>query len=404
MVFLYRLKSYLFKTILMCIVTGGFSCSSVEKRIGVGQNDRLKNIFLKIDSVKIDIDTLSSNVNTIYSVINNGNNSVYCLYSRSKHSLEYYSLSKNNLLNRVILEKEGPQGVQQLDGIYAYTKDSIFLFSASYFYLIDIKGEVKNVWPINSRNTSHRIFFSDNVFAMPADNQNFFFNKGNQSLYVRNHEYRYSISQQTKEYYENATLLAQFSLTNAQPELTSIKYPDILQEKFGGHLTDPLFTFIPELNMMVYAFPLLSDIYTYDLKTEDLQSYSCIPKISHANSSFLPWNASGNMQVQIEHLNQNNLFGKLIYLSDEELFGRFHSSPKVQSSSRRENTVNERKLYFTLFDKNFNIILEQKFPYKNVGYLLAFYSNGLMYVPYMSEEEKMSFYTIEVGSTDNESK
>lgn len=70
----------------------------------------------------------------------------YLTYLNSyKNEIQFYDLKSQKLEKKVLIAKDGPNGIGKVSGFKVVTQDSIFITTGSYtIYLVNVKGEIIN--------------------------------------------------------------------------------------------------------------------------------------------------------------------------------------------------------------------------------------------------------------------
>ncbi|MGK0487528.1 MAG: hypothetical protein ACJAXB_000704 [Candidatus Endobugula sp.] len=114
-------------------------------------NDELnlakKLVLIESDEIlEIPIDSVTSNISPyLYSYLdkNTGENDLLFSLNTFNNFLEIYSTKKATLLKTLTFEREGPEGVGNLNGVFVQNLDSIFLFNSdgASYCMINIQND-----------------------------------------------------------------------------------------------------------------------------------------------------------------------------------------------------------------------------------------------------------------------
>lgn len=86
-----------------------------------------KVIEFAIDSITISIDSTFLSFYDTYSVITVADKPTFYGCNHKRHSIDILSLEADGQRSRIVLQKEGPNGIDDLHSIYIQSPDSIFI-------------------------------------------------------------------------------------------------------------------------------------------------------------------------------------------------------------------------------------------------------------------------------------
>jgi len=127
-----------------------FQFIAVSALISCSNPDMNNNIVLKpVGQAKFPIDDRTS-YKTMYLNTFIDKEGVECMIflSMNKNSILFYNIQDRKLINEILLEKEGPNGVGNPSGLLYESEDSIFIFSSYKATLINSYGKVLRNYPI----------------------------------------------------------------------------------------------------------------------------------------------------------------------------------------------------------------------------------------------------------------
>ena len=122
--------------ILFVLIPLVFSCSSTT-------NDG--NLSINVEKIQIPIDENFLNTYQILDSYYENEESKLLAYNETRHSFDVFSLDKQSTLSQIPLEREGPDGIDKVDGLDYYNEDSIFLYSRGKLYISTIEGKISKV-------------------------------------------------------------------------------------------------------------------------------------------------------------------------------------------------------------------------------------------------------------------
>ncbi|AKP52929.1 DUF4221 family protein [Cyclobacterium amurskyense] len=121
---------------LFVLISLVFSCSSTT-------NDG--NLSIIVEKIQIPIDEKFLNTYQIWDSYYENEESKLLAYNATRHSFDLFSLDKQSTLSQIPLEREGPDGIDKVDGLDYYNEDSIFLYSRGKLYISTIEGKISKV-------------------------------------------------------------------------------------------------------------------------------------------------------------------------------------------------------------------------------------------------------------------
>lgn len=189
-------------------------------------------------------------------------------YSAPLHSIDLIALNGIPSFRQIKLETEGPDGVNDISGIFYYEKTFV-LRTAEGFCRVDQEGKVVSKWNINDylgKNKGFGLRFPEqtvafNVFStLGFDDQ-----KGLVALPVYQYE-------KVNGQYPARILVLSCKDWQIVEEL-DVTYPEKLkQETWLGCLG--IIQALPQDDKVIYNFPASSDIFVYDRTTKTTQVHS----------------------------------------------------------------------------------------------------------------------------------
>lgn len=117
------------------------ACNSLENK-----KDECRELTLKITPIEIDIDTLGKYSYDIFTFKNEENLELIA-YNGTSHCIEFYDIEAKKLKKRIFFENDGPKAIGEINSLYYYNKDSIFLHSRGVIKIIN--EEYNNISNIN---------------------------------------------------------------------------------------------------------------------------------------------------------------------------------------------------------------------------------------------------------------
>lgn len=252
--FLITMKKYIF---LICIVLS--SCSQKLR------NDSVVTL-IKQDSLRLSVDEHINPYAVGIEYIDNGNNEDVLYILDGNNHLLSYDYQKRELIKKIVLAKNGNNGVGIANGFKVISQDSIIVTSKFYqkFFIINPEGEVISSFSFKNdslftsytcSNIKRRIIICDHILTLP---QNLMGNWNNIS----------------EEYFKNYTTTIDYNLESNEITKSGMKLP----YKYPN-LNSPGYSFASFQGQIVYSFAAKDSIFVvkdkiiipFDTKTSNIE-------------------------------------------------------------------------------------------------------------------------------------
>ncbi len=363
-------KVVFFKTsILLAFFLLLLSCRDANKELKDGR-------FKVIKSLKIDIDSVTPQVFTVSQKLDNK----LFILNQKNTSIDVYDFKDGGILQkRIILKKEGIDGVGVINDFLVHTQDSIFLLNCYGYkvFLVNDKGKIITKYNLLKNKVGketampdpfpwHKmVFFKKNLYISSVPDSNPF----------------------QKDYYEKEQNLI---VLNTENHFFDIKvgFPDIYKNKIYPYaLSSFSRAFSTSKKSFFYSFFADENIIVYDYEHKNKKSYI-------ANSKYLK--KVENLKKEILDETSNNIianklsfFNFIHYDSYKDLIYRFFSL-KVQQQDKQIE-----KLGVIVLDKNFKIIgdflINDK---KKYNILQPFFTPEGMWIQRLTDNEDELVYDL----------
>jgi len=223
------------------------------------QTDTNKLLRIKaIKTIRLQIDSLSKNHFDVLQFLEKTNELIFL--NKKINALDLYDLSDNNKLkNRILLKKEGENGVGTVNNFLFHTADSIFLLN-SYAYkvfLINNKAQVINTYSLIKGQIGNQTALP---FSMPFHNPMVL---KNNKLYISATPDR---NPNTKDYF-NAKMLSICLDLKSKKYTYDYSYPINYKKKFypnAYHLFSRIYN--ENKDIFVYSFFASDSLYITNYK------------------------------------------------------------------------------------------------------------------------------------------
>ncbi|SFF09380.1 DUF4221 family protein [Thermoflexibacter ruber] len=357
-----------------------------------------KAIEFVIDSITISTDSTFLSFYDTYSVINVAGKPTFYGYNHKRHSIDILSLEGNDQRNRIVLQKEGPDGIDDLYSIHVQSPDSIFISTQTSFYLVSSEGRLLNKWNVEADNIA---FFSKNALHITAETP-ISYDSHNKIIYAKIVPYDRNISGQ-KTY--RMPILGKYNLNNKTFTALPVYFPKAYQEEYKGFLDKVKMSnsyHKGRLKRIYFTFGAMSSLAYYDVEKEKYLLTDAPSIITDNEAPSLAWSDANNIDKKMRHFINNVFFGNTVYEAGIGIGFRLHLDKLPSNVTDLRNAALKRKLILTAFDSSHHILKEVDFPIRNVAREFAFVANGRLYLPMWSinpkdeDENKLKFLILNV--------
>ena len=335
------LKNFCYSQIIflsLCIISCTNSKSDLQDNI-LGHHVTL---IEENDSLLIT-DSLLSSYNRFSIYENTSGNYIYA-YNGYFHKIDIFDLNRKGV-SCIQLQKEGADGLGgDVYSLFVQSPDSIWIYCLPYFYLVDAAGRIckKMELPYSEGG----FIYLEANFSISTNR--LFYHSGRKSLFYLC--VTPTADSATYEVYE-------YNLQTGDYEKYLLEGEE-LEEKAGqnfGWKQYPNVSYTDSL--IVYNFPITSNIYTISLDSGEKNVYGGRSKFTSnlVSELVMPYDfATAN-----KHLLENVHFFEVLYDKRRHLYYRLHLGEVPYS-----NDVNfydlylQKKLYLTVFDASFRVVNE----------------------------------------------
>jgi hypothetical protein len=367
------IKFYLFGF----IVVGCSQSLTTEEKIEYAVNANQKLTLEPVDTISIEIDSLTSNFNPMFRYNEINGELLFSTYNSNAHKLQIYNLDKKRQTKSVQLSEEGPDAISELMGFHIHNFDSIFIFPyhGISFYLIDSTGEIKNKYLIGDPLKLNNKIYETSL-------EGYFETSFDQDKNLITFGIAPYINRQTSEYYQ-LPLVANYNLEKEIVE-HSYGYPP---KSYRG---DELYYLHEEIGVTYasdYEIHHFAGSHEFSLYNKNDKT---VVKIISSKSQYLPehlepiLNDGGKLiqlQKQKNYLITNGFYTSMVYDKKNRLTYRFVIHPQnLKGSDGLLNTVMDRPRSVMIFNKEFNIAGEYLFPSTALVEDISFVSGGMLWV------------------------
>ncbi|MDN3205097.1 DUF4221 family protein [Algoriphagus sediminis] len=126
------------KSNLLFILILLFSCS---------KDFQNQDLTIDVERIQIPISENELNSYYVYSSYHQKGEKLIT-YNRTKHSFDFFDLEKQTVLRNVLLERQGPNGIGNLEALLWVAEDSVFAYERGLLYLLDEDGQVREKYEL----------------------------------------------------------------------------------------------------------------------------------------------------------------------------------------------------------------------------------------------------------------
>lgn len=390
-------KKYLYIGLFNLLLTFCFSCTDKhsEQQTRTTAN---KAINFVMDSITISTDSTFLNFYDTYSVITVAGKLIFYGCNRKRHSIDILTLEANGQRNKIVLQREGPDGIDNLNSIHVLSPDSIFISTQTSFYLVSGQGHILNKWYVERDNIA---FFSKNALHTTAETP-ISYDSHKRIIYAKIVPYDKDISEQ-KSY--QMPILGKYNLDKKTFTALPVYFPEVYQEDYKGFLDKVKMSNSYDkgrLKRIYFTFGAVSSLAYYDVEKEQYVLTDAPSLITDNEAISLSWSDINNMDKKMRHFINNVFFGNTVYDASIGTGFRLHLDKLPSDVTDLRNSTLKRKFILTVFDSSHRILKEVDFPIRNVSHELAFTANGKLYIPMFNpnpqneDENKLQFLILAI--------
>lgn len=283
-------------------------------------------------------------------------------YNYKIHGLDCFNL-KNMQSSQITFSGDGNSAVvRPVTGLYIQSLDSIWVYDGSQrALLMDRQGQLLNAVDLRDGLTSNEQVMIDCNFAISTSK--LYYDGQHKSLL-------YGILDTSTSPY--SFKVREVFLGGSFPPVTyllqsSVSVSDVSGGDYGN-MNGINISFSDD--DILYNYPVESHVYVLDRRTKQT-------KVVDADSRFTK-NVAGKCRSRsdysqwIRHAVENPHFYDVMYLPEKEMYARLHLGEHTfDATIDADALMDDRKLYLTLFDKEFNVVGECSLATHRYNYYTA---------------------------------
>lgn len=302
--------------------------------------------LIKIDTLSVHIDeNYMQNYTSLRNRIFNGQ--LYA-YNVHQHTIDIFDFSTQNFIAQIKLQKEGPDGVPNINS-FIVTNEFIILQNESDYTIIDYNGHI--IKRISKEKLTLCLDKKDYLLDAP---NNISVSNFEDMVYDFNGE-KIIVPISTSDPFKlkGKHCLASIDINTEEISLLSPIYPDNLNNEYYGKLSrpNPLIT----KDRIIYNFNYSSDVYSLEKSSKTINTYHITSDFTKEKSEQLDKNA--NINKQLDHYFHSLFYHGLQYDNYRNLFYRIHTD-----KSNDKSVFNNKETYLTIISEDMKKIAEIKLP------------------------------------------
>jgi hypothetical protein len=302
---------------------------------------------LIVDTLSIEIDSLSPNKYFIYHAIKHSETNVLIGYNPALHSLDFFDLDRGEFIKHLRIDSQGPNAIDYVQDIFFHNEDSIFISSRLRLQLINSQAEVVDVYNLidqelilNHGEPSSNFYFK--LEYISSLNAVLFFNRPFNMQEDVNRE---------------RSLISMYDIKQRKYSVLPITFSEHYFNNKGtmGFLTYLNKDFVINETKLIYNYKYESQIYVYDLNSYKTLVYDAPSKNSSNVAKPL---VNVDEEEAQHHALMNSHFFRVIANPKNNIYYRLHWGDNFEGESNFMN----KQLYLMAFNEKFETLTEQLLP------------------------------------------
>lgn len=300
---------------------------------------------------------------------------LYAVSLSDGHRVSLYNIGSGTFMYDILVDKN-TTGVLNISNFNVVSPDSIFFttFPKTGLVLLDSKGRKQDIWQDDDMEIPAEmdpVLSSEFAFANMSYLENFQYDKDNNLIYAVLSPF--SAYDETGD--PDVKRHEVYNIVSRKWEKVFAPYEGVLKYKGDKvYFYDMHHPYQTVLDGKVYVtYPVDHRVYIYDLTSGNLTgekdiSPSCAGRFSK------PFDPALTSDDELNRLRRTTAYyGPLYYHPDVECFSRFYLLGGVEGRGAEKAVI--------IYDKNFNIVYEQKFKANEVSRMVPA-DDGFLTIPY----------------------
>ncbi len=380
------------KIFYIILILSGFSSCKKEKDFNENKVINIaSNYYLSVkDTISFPLDSITTNSTNCIQYIENDNTKSFSFLNEYNNTIYVYDYDTKEFKNKILLEKEGDNGVGKITGYKIHNKDSIFTYSynESKLSIINCQSKIINSFKLLNENNIKYPPSPKGITTVPI---NFIRNK----IYFGG-----SIAGEYKdETKNNRPIMVSLNLKNGATNFL-YNYPDLyLNSNWGGALFRWITYDYDSINdKFIFSFPASHDIQIVSTDFSDSKDYY---SGSQMFGSIKPMDISKSIfskRKRRKHYATTPSYGPVIYDKYKNLYYRLTDLP-VPEKDYKFGVNDVKHTSIVVLDSDFKWLCEQKLPeFSHSSHEFFVNENGLHLKKFNDNENHITFTIFELNS------
>jgi len=341
---------------------------------------------VKIDTINIKINENCLDSYKIFTIDNSKKE--YIAYNQHTHSIDHYSLINKKLLNIYKLEKNGPNGIIDIQGIQKISRNVIAILTDHFikFYNIHNNSFEKSI-KINNSNSNK---YFESVYIYVNNSSQFYYDSKKNSLFFSILDLKKGLDRKGEHY--NSPILGFYSISNDTFDIyDEVRFPEEYMSNYYGF--NDVFYFSFNHENITYNFSALPKIFNFNYKQKSSLVYELGDiNLPYLKTKSLSWKDIHYDDKKMIHFFRNSNFSRFLDLNNSNALFYYSALPDHIKSY---DDFTKKEIVFILLSNEFDFIknIKLKGPYNiNDSFSIA----NSIYVNFLNKENHLSFLKISI--------
>lgn len=279
---------------------------------------------------------------------NIGGDDILIGYNHNTNQIQFKNLTRKTNDYSISLVSEGPKSIPEVVSFYYHNQDSLFILSLFSLSLVDAQGNIKWIDKINREGSRVKgmDYKYDAIWCDINHGSPIYFDDDEGSIYFAFKPYYRTDKRRFQQSPCGKLRLSDFSVE---------RLPIFLPEKFRKNYYGPFeeINFLFQDDRIIYCSPLEPTIYSYDKNSGKIKEYDFQLKYTRNFAPPLSPSIDEGSPEVLRYFNENPRFFPVLF--NGTWYYRCHMTEYNPTTASRNKFV-------TIFDTNFNLVLEAQLP------------------------------------------
>lgn len=294
------------------------------------------------------------------------------------HRIDVFDLLTKKPVNHIQMEREGPNGIANLD-VFTISSDSIIIQNEAYFLIMNHRGEIlKKLSKDKLNNSIDQKDYSLLPTTITLCNfEDIIYDKNHQELII-------PVSIPSSNSMDGKYCIVVIDIKKEEANLLPVIFPENVTNKYYGKLG--VAQILVKGDSIIYNFANSSNIYVYDRMIQQVNEYDVKSEYTHNLSANI--DKSADMKEVFDHYLHSLFFHNVQYDHYRNLYYRIHTD-----NSEDKSAFNGKETYLTIINSKFEKVDEIQLP-ENTYPIYNITKKGLLFVPMKGLHEDSFTYFI----------